>query len=131
MHLPISNFIVTSVLIHKSCITYENKLFIHLWRTKQRQIFKKFFKNLQLQFVLCRVQLLHQNLEWGKFYPKKVIQKVEVKLSTEISHVNFFIQKFYPKLTWLIRRYFINKKQLPRQVQITLLNLRYFIHENY
>ena len=35
--------------------------------------------------------------EWGKFYPKKVIQKVEVKLSTEISHVNFFIQKFYPK----------------------------------
>ena len=35
--------------------------------------------------------------EWGKFYPKKVFQKVEVKLSTEISHVNFFIQKFYPK----------------------------------
>ena len=37
------------------------------------------------------------NFEWGKFYPKRVIQKVELKLSTEISHVNFFIQKFYPK----------------------------------
>ena len=35
--------------------------------------------------------------EWGKFYPKKVIQIREVKLSTEISHVKFFIQKSYPK----------------------------------
>ena len=35
--------------------------------------------------------------EWGKFYPKKVIQIWRLKLSTQISHVKIFIQKFYPK----------------------------------
>ena len=38
-----------------------------------------------------------EQIEWGKFYPKKVIQIVGVKLSTQISDVNFFIQKSYPK----------------------------------
>ena len=38
-----------------------------------------------------------EQIEWGKFYPKKVIQIVGVKLSTQISDVKFFIQKSYPK----------------------------------
>ena len=35
--------------------------------------------------------------EWGKFYPKRVIQIGGVELSTPISHVKKFIQKSYPK----------------------------------
>ena len=37
-------------------------------------------------------------IPYSKFYPKKVIQIWESKLSTEISDVKFFIQKFYPKM---------------------------------
>ena len=45
--------------------------------------------------------LLFAILGWGKFYPKKVIQIRGLKLSTQISHVNFLsrrvIKKCYPK----------------------------------
>ena len=42
---------------------------------------------------------IHFN-EWRKFSPKKVIQIGWVKLSTQISHVHFFIQKSYPKKSY-------------------------------
>ena len=55
--------------------------------------------------------------EWGKFYPKKVIQIGGVELSTEIGLVKIFIQKSNPKksypktyLTYLMLLY--TQKQL-------------------
>ena len=47
-------------------------------------------------------------MEWDKFYPQKVLQIGGVKLSTQISHVNFFYPEelskigFIQRLTWLI-----------------------------
>ena len=42
---------------------------------------------------------------YSKFYPKKVIQIVGVKLSTEISQVKKVIQKSYPKTFIQIQPY--------------------------
>ena len=52
-----------------------------------------------LKFFLNSIEKLAtpDKNEWGKFYPKKVIQIEGVKVSTQISDVNFFIQKSYPK----------------------------------
>ena len=62
--------------------------------------------------------------EWGKFYPKKVIQIVGLKFSTEISHVKFLIQKFYPK-TFLSKIYVTYSKLLYKRKAITQTSPNY------
>ena len=53
---------------------------------------------LKITWKLWRMLKAPTLKEWGsKFYPKKVIQIWRLKLSTQISHVKIFIQKFYPK----------------------------------
>ena len=54
---------------------------------------------------------------WGKFYPKKVIQIGGVELSTQISHVQFFIQKSYQNK--IIQNYETYSALLYRQQTIT------------
>ena len=58
--------------------------------------------------------------EWGKFHPKKVIQIGGLKLSTQIGHIKFFIQKSYQKKYWRV----IQKQSYPR-IYLTYFTLLY------
>ena len=75
-------------------------------------------------------------MRYCKFYPKKVIQIWGVKLSTQISHVKFFIQKFYPnkllsKIYVTYSTLLYTQKTITQKLSITRLILPYFINENF
>ena len=62
------------------------------------------FKKIKVCCHFAQVRLIFRQspiFEWGKFYPKKVIHIGGVKLSTQISHVNCFVQKELSKKKFL------------------------------